>query len=137
MTESFDVIVVGAGVQGASVAFHLARRRARVLVLERASVAAGATGRSSGFVRMHYDLESDARLAWESFPYFRNWQDRVGAGDCGFVRTGFLQVMPESLADQVRANVRMQQSIGISTRIVEPSEIGAILPGAVTDDIRS
>ena len=119
MTETADVIVVGAGVQGASLAFHLARRGARVLVLERESVAAGATGRSSGFVRMHYDLESDARLAWASFPYFRAWQDMVGAGDCGFVRTGFLQVMPEALADNVRANVEMQQAIGITTRIVE------------------
>jgi choline dehydrogenase-like flavoprotein len=70
MIETADVIIVGAGVQGASLAFHLARRGTRVLVLERESVAAGATGRSSGFVRMHYDLESDARLAWASFPYF-------------------------------------------------------------------
>ena len=135
MTETADAIVVGAGVQGASVAFHLARRHARVLVLERASVASGATGRSSGFVRMHYDLESDARLAWASFPYFRDWQGVVGAGDCGFVRTGFMQVMPEAFAEHVRANVRMQQSIGIPTRIVEPDEVGTILPGAVTDDL--
>ncbi len=71
MVETADVIVVGAGVQGASLAFHLARRGTQVLVLERENVAAGATGRSSGFVRMHYDLESDARLAWASFPYFR------------------------------------------------------------------
>jgi len=135
MTETADVIVVGAGVQGASVAFHLARRGARVLVLERASVASGATGRSSGFVRMHYDLESDARLAWASFPYFRDWQGTVGAGDCAFVRTGFMQLMPGSLGDHVRANVAMQQSIGIPTRIVEPDEVAAILPGAVTDDL--
>jgi sarcosine oxidase subunit beta len=135
MTETADVIVVGAGVQGASLAFHLARRGAQVLVLERESVAAGATGRSSGFVRMHYDLESDARLAWASFPYFRAWQDVVGAGDCGFVRTGFLQVMPEALADNVRANVEMQQAIGIPTRIVEAAEIARLLPGVHTDDI--
>lgn len=135
MTETADVIVVGAGVQGASLAFHLARRGARVLVLERESVAAGATGRSSGFVRMHYDLESDARLAWASFPYFRSWQDLVGAGDCGFVRTGFLQVMPDALADRVRANVEMQQGIGITTRIVEPAEVARLVPGAVTEDI--
>ena len=135
MIETADVIVVGAGVQGASLAFHLARRGAQVLVLERESVAAGATGRSSGFVRMHYDLESDARLAWASFPYFRDWQDLVGAGDCGFVRTGFLQVMPEALADHVRANVAMQQGIGIDTRIVEPSEVARLVPGAVTEDI--
>src|SRR5659263_370788 len=118
MIETADVIVVGAGVQGASLAFHLARRGARVLVLERETVAAGATGRSSGFVRMHYDLESDARLAWASFPYFRAWQDMVGAGDCGFVRTGFIQLMPETLAAHLRANVEMQQGIGITTRVV-------------------
>jgi sarcosine oxidase, subunit beta len=135
MTETADVIVVGAGVQGASLAFHLARRGASVLILERASVAAGATGRSSGFVRMHYDLESESRLAWASFPYFRDWQDLVGAGDCGFVRTGFMHVMPEALADSLRANVATQQGIGITTRVVEPAEIARLVPGVVTDDI--
>lgn len=135
MNERADVIVVGAGVQGASLAFHLAQRGTRVLVLERQSIAAGATGRSSGFVRMHYDLESDARLAWASFPYFREWQDVVGAGDCGFVRTGFMQIMPETLADNVRANVEMQQAIGIATGIVDRAEIARLVPGVVTDDI--
>ena len=135
MTETADVIIVGAGVQGASLAFHLARRGASVLVLERAAVAVGATGRSSGFVRMHYDLESDSRLAWASFPYFLGWQDIVGAGDCGFVRTGFLQVMGAELTDQLRANVEMQQRIGIDTRIVDRDEIARLVPGAVTDDI--
>ena len=135
MNETADVIVAGAGVQGASLAFHLARRGARVLVLERESIGSGATGRSSGFVRMHYDLETDARLAWASFPYFRAWQDMVGAGDCGFVRTGFLQIMPEALAAAVRANVAMQQRIGIETRTVAPADIADLVPGAVTDGI--
>jgi sarcosine oxidase subunit beta len=135
MTETADVIVVGAGVQGASLAFQLARRGARVIVLERETVAAGATGRSSGFVRMHYDLESESRLAWLSFPYFRSWPEMVGAGDAGFVRTGFLHVMPESLAGQVRANVEMQQRLGIPTRTVTPNEIGRLVPGARTDDL--
>ena len=135
MIETADVIVVGAGVQGASLAFHLARRGARVLVLERGTIAAGATGRSSGFVRMHYDLESESRLAWASFPYFRAWSDLVGAGDCGFVRTGYLQLVPASLADHLRANVEMQQRLGIETRIVGPAEVERLVPGAVTDDI--
>jgi sarcosine oxidase subunit beta len=135
MTETADVIVVGAGVQGASLAFHLARRGARVIVLERETVAAGATGRSSGFVRMHYDLESESQLAWLSFPYFQSWPEMVGAGDPGFVRTGFLHVMPETLADQMRANVAMQQRLGIPTRTVTPDEIGRLVPGALTDDL--
>jgi sarcosine oxidase, subunit beta len=135
MIERADVIVVGAGVQGASLAFHLAQRGARVLVLERDTVAAGATGRSSGFVRMHYDLESESRLAWASLPYFREWADRVGAGDCGFVLTGFVHVVPAQLADALRANVEMQQRIGIDSRVVSPAEIERLVPGAVTEDI--
>lgn len=135
MTETADAIVVGAGVQGSSLAFHLARRGARVLVLERASIASGATGRSSGFVRMHYDLESESRLAWESFRYFRDWSTVVGAGDCGFVRTGFLQLVPAALADNLRANVAMHRSLGIDSRVVGPPEIGDLVPGALTDDV--
>lgn len=135
MTGTADVIVVGAGVQGASLAFHLARRGVRVVVLERENVAAGATGRSSGFVRMHYDLESDARLAWASFPYFREWADRVGEGDCGFVRTGFLQLVSPALADALRANVAMHRRIGIPTSIVGPEDVARMLPGIVVDDV--
>ena len=135
MVKAADVIVVGAGVQGASLAFHLARRGAGVLVLERQTIAAGATGRSSGFVRMHYDLESESRLAWASFPYFQAWSDLVGEGDCGFVRTGYLQLVPASLADHLRANVEMQQRVGIETQVIGPTEVGRLVPGAATDDI--
>jgi sarcosine oxidase subunit beta len=84
---------------------------------------------------MHYDLESDARLASASFPYFQSWGELVGAGDCGFVRTGFMHVFPDALADEVRANVAMLQGIGIDTRVVEPSEIAELVPGAVTDGL--
>ncbi|HEY8198905.1 MAG TPA: FAD-dependent oxidoreductase, partial [Candidatus Limnocylindrales bacterium] len=135
MQASADVIIVGAGVQGASLAFHLARRGARVTVLERGTLGAAATGRSSGFVRMHYDLESESRLAWASFPYFTEWRDRVGSGDPGFVRTGFLHIVPEALAANLRANVAMQQRIGINTSVVTAAEAGGLVPGAVMDDV--
>ena len=78
---------------------------------------------------MHYDLESDVRLAWASFPYFRSWAEQVGAGDCGFVRTGFMHVMPEELADNLRANVAMQQRIGVVTRTVAPADVGQLVRG--------
>ncbi|MFL5675671.1 MAG: NAD(P)/FAD-dependent oxidoreductase [Chloroflexota bacterium] len=135
MRDTAEVIVVGAGVQGASLAFHLAGRGVSVLVLERETVAAGATGRSSGFVRMHYDLASDASLAWASFPYFRDWAGIVGHGDCGFVRTGFLQIMPADLEANVRANVAVQQAIGIETGMLTPDEVARLVPGAVVDDV--
>ena len=135
MSRTADVIVVGAGVQGAALAFHLATRGVEVLVLERASVGAGATGRSSGFVRMHYDFASEARLAWQSFPYFEHWADMVGAGDCSFVNSGFLQLVPAELTAALRANVAMLQSIGVETRTVDVDEVAELVPGAETDDI--
>lgn len=135
MKETADVIVIGAGVQGTSLAFHLARRGVRVLVVERATVAAGATGRSSGFVRMHYDLRTDAQLAWMSFPYFQRWSELVGEGDCGFVRTGFLQLFPAELEGALRANVAMQQGLGIDTGLVDAVDVARLVPGAATDDI--
>ncbi len=130
-----DVVVVGAGVQGASLAFHLAGRGARVLVLERASIGAGATGRSSGFVRMHYDLAVEAELAWRSFPWFTEWRERVGIGDAGFVQTGFVQLVGAAHAEALRANVAAQQRIGIATSVVGPRELAEIVPGMMVDDV--
>ncbi len=135
MIETADAIVVGAGVQGASLAFHLARRGARVVVVERATVAGGATGRSSGFVRMHYDLESEARLAWAAFPYFRDWAELVGEGECGFVRTGFVQLVPPVLADSLRANVAMHRAIGIPSDVIGPDDVARLMPGIVIGDV--
>jgi glycine/D-amino acid oxidase-like deaminating enzyme len=95
VAETFDVIVIGAGVHGASTAFHLAERGARTLILERAAAASGATGRSSGLVRMHYDLKAESALAWASYKYFTDWEARVG-GDSGFTRTGIVRIVPPS-----------------------------------------
>lgn len=133
MNETADVVVIGAGVHGASTAFQLAERGARVVVLERSTAASGATGRSSGLVRMHYDLAAESALAWKSFEYFTNWQVRVG-GDCGFVRTGFLRIVPAEQQDNLRANVGEQQRIGIRTSIVSAHDVRSIAPMLATDD---
>ena len=134
MSDTADVIIIGAGVHGASLAFHLARRGVAPLVLERSTVAAGATGRSSGFVRMHYDLESETRLAWASFPYFRDWAEIVG-GDCGFVRTGFLQLVGPEFTAALRANVAMQQRVGVPSLLVSGDDVRRLAPALATDDV--
>jgi sarcosine oxidase subunit beta len=133
MTETADAIIVGAGVQGASLAFHLAERGMRPLVLERATVAAGATGRSSGLVRMHYDVEAEARLAWRSHAYFCDWEQRVG-GASGFTVVGFLQMVPPDEVPALYANTAMQQRIGIRTDLVDADEVRRILPGIEIGD---
>ena len=128
MAEAADVIIIGAGIHGASLAFHLAERGVRATVLEKATVAAGATGRSSGMVRMHYDVEADARLAWRSWAYFNDWAERVG-GDSGFNDVGFLQMVPPEEMVALEANVAMQRRIGIVTGIVDATEVRRLLPG--------
>ncbi|NOY99926.1 MAG: FAD-binding oxidoreductase [Chloroflexi bacterium] len=141
MSETADVIIIGGGIHGASLAFHLSRRGVKPIVLERKVLAAGATGRSSGLVRMHYDLEPESRLAWVSFQYFRNWGEMVG-GDtpaslntgCGFTRTGFIQLVPEKDEDALRANVAMHQRIGIPSLLVGADDVKRLAPCFRTDD---
>ena len=133
MAETADVIIIGAGIHGASLAFHLAERGVHAVVLEKATVASGATGRSSGMVRMHYDVEADARLAWRSHAYFSDWEHRVG-GESGFTNVGFLQMVPPEEADALRHNVAMQQRIGIETGLVDADEVRRLLPGIQIED---
>jgi len=133
MTDTADIIIVGAGVQGSSLAFHLARSGAHPLVLNRSDVT-NATGRSSGLVRMHYDLPENASLAWRSFAYFRDWSERVG-GHCGFTRTGFLQLVPAELTDQLRANVALQQELGIPTILIGGDDVARLAPEMMVDDV--
>jgi len=134
VAETYDVIVIGGGVHGASLAFHLAKHGLRPVVLEKNFIASGATGRSSGLVRMHYDLEPESRLAWESFKYFYNWADIVG-GDCGFKRTGFLQFVKPEHNDHLRANVAMHQHIGIASLLITADDVRRLAPIFNLDDV--
>jgi sarcosine oxidase, subunit beta len=90
--QSADAVVVGGGVVGASAAFHLTSLGLRKVVLcERRILGAGATGASAGHVQTHITTAPEAHIAQLSLPYFLNWDDLVGAGSCGFVRTGYVR----------------------------------------------
>ncbi len=134
MSNTADVIIIGAGVHGASLAFHLAQRGVKALILEKKFVAAGATGRSSGLVRMHYDVRQASELAWVSFHYFRNWKEMVG-GDSGFRRTGFLQFVAPDDVEKMSANVKMHQEIGIPAMLIKADDVKRLAPSFATDDI--
>ena len=133
MTQTYDAILIGAGVMGASIAFHLAERGLKVAILERRTVASGATGYSSGLVRMHYDLKVECELAFKSYKlYYSNWKDRVG-GECGFANTGFLQISKREHEDKLRGNAANQQTIGINTSVISADEVKRLFPDLVTD----
>jgi sarcosine oxidase subunit beta len=133
MTQTYDAIVIGAGVMGASIAFHLAERGLKVAILERKVTASGATGHSSGLVRMHYDLAAESELTFASYKnYFSNWKERVG-GECGFMQTGFMQIAKREHEDKLRGNVANQQRIGINTSVIAVEEVRKLFPALVTE----
>ncbi|MDP2778264.1 MAG: FAD-dependent oxidoreductase [Anaerolineales bacterium] len=133
MTQTYDTIIIGAGVMGASIAFHLAERGVKTVILERKATASGATAHSSGLVRMHYDLAAESELVFASYKkYFSNWKERVG-GDCGFINTGFLKIATREHEDKLRGNVANQQRIGINTSIITADEVRKLFPDIATD----
>jgi sarcosine oxidase, subunit beta len=135
VTETADVVVVGGGVNGASIAYALAARGVRRVVLcEKAALASGASGRSSALIRMHYTNEWDARLAFASFPVFRSWADIMG-GPPVFTRTGFVNVVGPAYADALRRNVEMLRGIGIDTVALSPGELRDLQPFANVEDL--
>jgi sarcosine oxidase subunit beta len=131
-----DVVVIGGGVIGTSIAFHLARLGlSDVILLERTQLAAGATGLSSGLVRMHYDNPLEAEIAFKSFATFRHFDDVIG-GDCGFTRTGFLYVVQPHNEAAMRANVAMMQGLGVETALVSSAQVRELAPYLAIDDVQ-
>jgi len=136
MTTTADVVVIGGGVIGASTAFQLATLGVkRVVLCERHFPAAGASGKSGALVRMHYTNEPEARLAHASLPYFSNWNDVVGRGDCGFLKTGMARLVTPENEPKLRANVEMLERVGINTRVIGARELAEVAPYWHTDDV--
>lgn len=129
MTVGTDAVVIGGGVMGTSILYNLALRGVRrPVLLERDTLGSGSTGRSSGAVRMHYSTKVNAHLAWESLRIFQNWDDAIGGGDCGFVRTGYMVFVPEESSEGLRHNIALQKAVGIDTSIISKQEAEELAP---------
>ena len=135
MARSYDAVVIGAGVIGASIAFHLTRAGiGRVAIVERRTVCSGNTRKSGAIVRMHYTNDAEARLALASLPYFQNWAEIVG-GHCGFRETGFaLLVGPENV-ERLKRNVERLARLGAETVAVSPAELREMMPSVQTSGV--
>ena len=130
-----EAIVVGAGVVGASAAFHLAERGVETLVLDLGPPAAGSTARSGALVRAHYPTALESDLAWESLTqYFEPWGERVGGG-CGFTRTGFAYLVGKENTAALRYNVALQKRVGVETELVTPEDLRGLDPALDTDGV--
>lgn len=137
-----DVVVVGGGIMGTSIAWQLAKRGGgRVVLLERETIASGASGRTGALLRQHYTNLSEAILARESLTVFQNWAEIVG-GECGYVPWGLIVTVDQSSAvarnvELLDQNVAFQRSLGIETQIVTADELKRLQPWVTVDDIQT
>jgi glycine/D-amino acid oxidase-like deaminating enzyme len=136
MALTADVVIIGGGVTGTSIAFHLAARGMHdVIVVDKSSVASGATGKSSACVRQHYTTAETCRMIRFSLDVFQRFEALTGGGSCGFRRTGYLLGVDERMRAPMEASVALQRRIGIETRLVSPAEMREIEPLLRTEDL--
>ncbi|MEK8025983.1 NAD(P)/FAD-dependent oxidoreductase [Pseudaquabacterium rugosum] len=136
--ETYDVIVIGAGVIGCSVAFHLARHGAgRVLVLDRTQIGAGTTSQSSGILRTHYSVTENVELARRSWRVFNDFAGYLqdDEASAGLVKCGYLIAAPDGdkLA-ALRASLQAQRDMGIELHLIDAQQARERLPIARFDD---
>jgi len=135
MTEqTADVIVIGGGITGTSAAYQLALRGHRVTLLEKSYLAAGGTGRTVGLVRQHYSNEITVRMALRSLHVWQDFDQAVG-GDVGWVRTGALFIVGPHDLEGLKANIALQQGVGINTHFLDAQAVQALAPYLNIEDI--
>jgi sarcosine oxidase subunit beta len=133
-SQTYDAIVIGAGINGAATAFELARRGLKVALVERRQVGEGPSGRSSAIVRTHYSNPLTARMALFGLRVFQDFESYVG-GDCGFRNAGFVVLVDARDQEGLQANMAMQRSVGIRTELLPPQDLATMVPGLVTEDL--
>jgi len=130
-----DIVIVGAGVMGASIAFHLAQRKTgKIVVLDKDHVGHGGSGRSSALIRMHYSYPPEVQLALISLRMFEHWQEIVGEpGD--FRKTGFVRIVHPNETERLRQNVAMQRGLGVNVRLISRAELKELEPDWNVDEV--
>ncbi len=136
MTERAEVVIVGGGIVGTSIAFHLTQLGVTdVLLLERSHLAAGSTGRSVGIVETNYAPEVDVALAKAGYDEFQRFPEIVG-GTADFHPRSYLETVatPEQIPhlEAVQASGRR---FGLHPRLVSRDEMTEVFPELRVDDI--
>jgi sarcosine oxidase subunit beta len=136
LPRTADVVIIGGGVHGASLAYHCARKQAgRVLLVERKFLASGPTGRSTAMVRRYYGMDFFTRTASAAADVFQHWAEVIGGGDPGFRQVGYLVLVSEDEVPALRRNVARAQEIGARVQLVPPGDVKALVPQIAVDDL--
>lgn len=135
MAETADVVVVGAGIMGCSIALALAQAGAgRVIVLEQRHVAAGASSKSGAMIGSHFGLELKVRMALESMRTWLNFDDAIGGKDV-YHRCGRVWAVGEADAASLATICRVQQREGSTARLLSPQDLRELVPTSSVEGI--
>jgi glycine/D-amino acid oxidase-like deaminating enzyme len=126
------VVVVGGGVMGASIAYHLASRGADVTLLERAALGSGPTRHSTALLRLHYTQELLVQMAAHGLRVYRDFETEVGA-TAGFTQIGMLFGVAEDERALLEANVELGRREGAATTLVSAEDVRSLDPRIVTE----
>ncbi len=138
MTKSADVVIIGAGIVGSSIAFHLTEAGCKnVLVIERETrQGLGSTGKSMGGVRAQFATDVNIRMSIYSIPFLARFEEATGYPS-GYKPHGYLfMATNERHMNYLRTNSARQMALGLkNVELLAPDDIRRILPQLRSDDI--
>ncbi|BDG59521.1 NAD(P)/FAD-dependent oxidoreductase [Caldinitratiruptor microaerophilus] len=133
-----DVVIVGGGIIGMSIAYHLLKRapRTRVVVLEKEeSPGLGATSKATGGIRHQFSTAVNVKLTLLSLPEYENFEQEFGV-DIGLVKNGYLFVTAqESVLGGLKEAAALQRSLGVPAEVLAPADLARLLPAMRHDDL--
>ena len=126
--KTADAIIIGGGVTGCSLAFHLAGHGVRrALILERKFLGAGGTGHSVGIIRQLYPTAETTQMVTRSLAVFRNFGDAVG-GQSGYVGCGVLIGVSATMRPALEKSLALQHSAGVKAELLAPEDMARVEP---------
>jgi sarcosine oxidase subunit beta len=135
LVNTADVVIIGGGVMGTSIAYHLTQCGVpRVVLLEKHYLGSGSSGKSGAIVRTHYSTEITARIALHSLHTFAHFAEVIG-GHAGFVQTGMVILAAAKDAELLRHKVDFLSGLGINNRLLSVAELRELHPYLHTNDL--
>lgn len=129
MIKKADIVIVGGGVQGASIAYNLAKKGAKnIVILEKNTCASGSSGRCGAGIRQQFGTKMNCILARESMRTFETLSEELDY-DIELNQAGYLILAyTEKEINQFKKNIVLEQSLGIDAKMVTPEEAKEIVP---------
>lgn len=136
MPERADVCIIGGGIVGCSIAYHLARNsRLKILLLEQGHLGSGSTSRSAGGIRRQFLTEIHIQLSIESLKMFHHFREETG-WDPDFREVGYLFLLTtDEERTLFRKGVEVQKRLGVAVEVLTPQEIQRLVPSLRVDDL--